>query len=278
MSAQYLPRDRALHENFLKATSEQQRDYAFNELMRIVQARAVDGWSKDKSQVITLSAMAKKITKSIRAQYKQQIEFCFPKVEPFRLKTRLVKSWISKVAPEYAIKNDDEDFGIDIEYSELDGFWLDQGPERMAVLFNWVAALEAWDYCDPMPLSQMISIHTIPPEFMEIVASIVSGKRMPNKKGAAKLRGISPSQRMFVAAEIMALRTIPKVSLDSCNADVRLKMAEERGVELTLIRKELENKLKKVDLRFAAICGLSVEGVKDLVDALKQKCKTFPKL
>ncbi|WP_233078826.1 hypothetical protein [Rheinheimera soli] len=278
MQEQYLPKDKALHNNFLKSTPDQQRSYALDELSRIVKGRAADKWSKDDKQLITLSAMAKSVAESIRTDYQQQIEFCFPTPEPYRLKTYQVQLWITDVAPEYARKNNTEDFVIDYEYSELDGFWLDLAPERMCVLFNWVAALEAWDYCDPEPLSKMIAIHTIPPEFMEIVASIVSGTRRPNKKGAAKLRGVLPSQRMFVAATILALRTIPEAALDSIHADTRSRIAEERGVDLMVIRRELEGKLRKTDRRFAEICGLSVDGVKDLTESLKYKCKNFPKL
>lgn len=280
MAEQYLPKDRALHENFLKANAEQQRDYALNELMQIVKARASDAWSKDKKQVITLSEMAKKITQSIRSDYQQQIEFCFPDPDPFRLKTRQVKEWISGLAPEYAKRNDKEGYVIDYEYSELgDNVHIGYpAPARMCKLFNWVAALDAWDYCDPEPLSKMIEFHSIPPEFMKIVADIISGKRKQNKRGAAKLKSVPPDQRMLVAVAILSYRQFPEAVLSSANADRRAEIAADRGVDPIVIRRELEASQKKWDQAFADLCGLSVEGVKDLTDALKRKCKTFPNL
>ena len=281
MADQYLPKDKTLHKNFLKATPEQQRSYAVGELMRIVKSRAADKWSKDSKQAITLSEMANIITESIRADYQQQIEFCFPTPEPFRLKTKQVKTWIAEDAPAYAINNDDAGYAIDYEYSELDdnvGIGYPPAPARMCKLFNWVAALEAWDYCDPEPLSKMITLHAIPPEFMPIVASIVSGKRTPNKKGAAKLKGVPPDQRMLIAVAILSYRQLPEAVLSPANADKREEVADKRKVGLKDVRRELETSLKKWDQAFADLIGLSVDGMKDLTDSLKQKCKNFPNL
>lgn len=75
-------------------------------------------------------------------------------------------------------------------------------PSRMNDLWEWVVALDSWDYCDPEPLSELLlKKQTIPAEFLQPLADIIFGKRKPNKRAASKLK-IPARDRMKIAGSI----------------------------------------------------------------------------
>ena len=73
--------------------------------------------------------------------------------------------------------------------------------KRMLELWDWVAAIDAFDFNDPEPLNTLRALQSDPPELRPVLASIDAGDRKPNRKAAAKLK-IPAGERMKVAAPI----------------------------------------------------------------------------
>ncbi len=74
--------------------------------------------------------------------------------------------------------------------------------DRGQALWPWIAALDAFDYCDPRPLATLLRDRpVVPGEVKLALADIVEGRRKPNKRAAAKLK-LEAAERMKIAREL----------------------------------------------------------------------------
>lgn len=143
--------------------------------------------------------------------------------------------------------------------------------------FNWIAAIDSWDFCDPTPLKEMILRHPIPPELLPIIADIVSGERKPKTKAAAKLL-VPANQRIVLASVMLSLRSIPEDILNKRTSPNYDDVANEKGIEPSELIHEYRKTLKRLDKRFTEITGVSAGTVRNIINDLKDKIKKYPKL
>lgn len=153
-------------------------------------------------------------------------------------------------------------------------------PSRMNDLWPWVMALDAWDYCDPSPLSELVKKWPIPDEFKGAVSDIIAGRRKQKRKAAAKLK-IAASERMKLAAFLstgldvvgsFTMRgTIPSLDDIADKCIVNPKIVEPKKVVDWL------NKEKREIIELGASeAGVSTETIEDLLRDLREKINKWP--
>jgi len=143
--------------------------------------------------------------------------------------------------------------------------------------FNWMASIDAWDYCDSKSLSEMILNHQIPDELRHVIASIIRGERKQNKRGAAKLK-IDADQRMIVAAVSLGLLLLPEAVLSKRTRPTYLDVADVECLEPIELKRRYEYVLKEVYMDIASSCEVSVETLENLLRELKEKIKKYPNI
>lgn len=143
--------------------------------------------------------------------------------------------------------------------------------------FQWVASIDAWDYCDSRPLAEMVENHAVPVELRHVLASIVSGNRKQNKRGAAKLK-IDADQRMLIAASFLSLLQIPEAVLGKRTRPSYFEVADKEGVEYIDLHRKYERYVKTMYSRIAGAAGISVETLENLLRELKEKIKKYPNI
>jgi hypothetical protein len=288
MSITYKPTDKILHENFFKATAEQQRSYASDELKKIIKGRATDLWSKDTKQNMSLTKVADEVTKGVRKDLAAHIDFVYPKDETFKLKTKDVKFWIKSCAPQYALDINVDPMEIDYEFSETPNLSIcDEAPKDMNLYFNWVVALDAWDYGINEPLSKMMNYHAVPVILRPIIAKIISGERQQKLK--ANSIKIPAGKRLLCISAVLALEKIPTAFLSNrcvvhddngqrINQSNISIIADKNNKEVSEVRTDL-NQIK-VDIRNLIIdkYNVSPETIKSLKKVLKEKISQWPDL
>lgn len=75
---------------------------------------------------------------------------------------------------------------------------------RIMETWQWVVAIDAFDFNDPVPLAEIRKVEVVPHEFESIVAEIDAGEWKPNLKAAAKLK-IAARERMEIAGSLSAV-------------------------------------------------------------------------
>lgn len=143
--------------------------------------------------------------------------------------------------------------------------------------FYWIASIDAWDYCDSKPLAEMVVNHAVPVELRHVLASIVSGERKQNKRGAAKLK-IDADQRMLVAASFLSLLQIPEGVLGKRTQPSYFEIADEKGIEYIDLHRKYERYVKTMYSRIACAAGVSVETLENLLRELKEKINKYPNI
>lgn len=145
-------------------------------------------------------------------------------------------------------------------------------PNRMLELWPWVMALDAWDYCDPNPLSELVKKWPIPDEFKGAVSDIIAGRRKQKRKAAAKLK-IAASERMDVARKAM-------VSVSISNFFGQKQFTAAVSDRDAIEPKDIvgrNRKTKELEMNyFANSCGVTVETIKDLLRDLREKINKWP--
>ena len=143
---------------------------------------------------------------------------------------------------------------------------------------NWIAAVDAWDYCDGSLLGEMLRRHPIPFELQPVIADIVSGERPQNRKAAAKLK-IPAGHRMCVAAWYAHYKrnTIDAVLCRQSATDYHV-LAERECKEIAEMRDELLQVARRFKKEVAELAGISTETLDNLLDELKLKIKNYPKI
>jgi len=152
-------------------------------------------------------------------------------------------------------------------------------PTRMNDLWGWVVAFDSWDYCDPEPLSEMLlKEQTIPPEFLQAFADIVTGKRKSKKKAAAKLK-IPARERMKIAGSIsLVLGLVHAFKFDAINPEGKgsVGIGAQQGREPSEILRELESEHRETIESACKELAVSQETIENLLRDLREKIDRWP--
>ncbi|WP_426357976.1 hypothetical protein ACPUVO_16240 [Pseudocolwellia sp. HL-MZ19] len=171
-------------------------------------------------------------------------------------------------------KNDDIDIYIDTIHNQSPLTIGDFGGDAVSN-FNWIAAIDSWDYSDPTPLSEMVSNHIIPKELRPIISKIISGERKQNKIGGNKLK-LPAKSRLVIASLILELRHVAESGLNGNLIPNYNEVAEIQCVEVIDVIKKYRKYLQEYDQDIMEITGLSKKSVQNLLDDLKRKLKNYP--
>jgi hypothetical protein len=157
-------------------------------------------------------------------------------------------------------------------------------PRRMNELWKWVAALDAWDYCDASLICSLIENNDIPEEFKSPISDILSGKRKQKKKAAAKLK-IPASERMILAYHVSAVigiaNDIRYSTLDPSDLTVTpgaVSVGNYKAIEPIEIIKDLELASRDAIKEGANQANTSTETIENLLRDLRNKINSWPDL
>jgi hypothetical protein len=160
----------------------------------------------------------------------------------------------------------------------------DEMPARMNDLWEWIVALDSWDYCDASLLCTLVENNVIPDEFKQPISDIVSGKRKQKKKAAAKLK-ISAADRMRVAGSVSAILGLIDVikysALDPSDDGAKagaVAVGNYKAIEPIDIIREVEAEGRNAIVSTAAELNVSTETVENLLRDLRVKIKAWPNL
>lgn len=143
---------------------------------------------------------------------------------------------------------------------------------------NWIIAIDAWDYCDPSLLGEILSRHPIPIELRPVIASIITGERKQNKRAAAKIK-IPAGHRLIIAGLYATLKedvidaTLKRTTLHDYH-----DTAEQRGIEVSDYRREVQEDGQKLKNEWAESAGISTETLENLYLELRKKIKNYPNI
>ncbi len=142
----------------------------------------------------------------------------------------------------------------------------------------WVVAIDAWDYCDPEMLATIIVEEPIPEEFKPIVADIISGKRKPNKKAAAKLK-IPARERMRIAFFIsveLGMIDVSKYDVIHPEGKGVVGIGAKYGMEPIDVQRRLEKQARDIIRHYSEEFNVSQETIENLLRDLRKKMETWP--
>lgn len=148
----------------------------------------------------------------------------------------------------------------------------------MRELWHWIVAVDAYDYCDPEPLSDLIVKEQIPTEFIQAVANIISGKRKPNKKAASKLK-IPARERMKIAGAISVnLGLIDGFKFDAINPEGIgvTGIGAREGREPIDVKRDLESEARELMHSCCENLNISQETLENLLRDMRKKIKMWP--
>jgi|SRR5690554_3738985 len=143
---------------------------------------------------------------------------------------------------------------------------------------NWIIAIDAWDYCDSNLLEQMLNKHPLPFELQPVMAEIISGKRVPNKKAAAKLK-VPAGHRLVIAGLYAELKesVIDAVLQRKTLTDYH-DTAESLRIEVHEYQSELQKSAREFKEEWALNAGISTKALENLYYELKEKLKNYPNI
>lgn len=151
--------------------------------------------------------------------------------------------------------------------------WAFSLPANLKKHWAWFAAVWAFDYGDPLPLSVLIQDEQIPAEFKKCVADIVLGSRKPNKKAIAKTK-ILANKRAEAASYISVCKTLRDTVKSKGFAEEHAKTVE----PIELIR------AAETELGLAAASvlneeyGVSLSAVDNLEREAKERLSRWPSI
>lgn len=151
--------------------------------------------------------------------------------------------------------------------------------------WSWVCAIDAFDYCQPEPLAELIRSEPIPQNLRPVIASIVTGQRQPNKKAAAKLK-LPADERLRIAGSLSTVLALIEIikhgavdpSLPGLRGVNMLSDCLERGKgrEPVEILRELEAEARQVIEDTAKQFNVSVETIENLLRDMRRKIADYP--
>jgi len=147
-------------------------------------------------------------------------------------------------------------------------------PSRMNELWGWVVALDSWDYCEPQPLAELLlKEQNIPPEFLQAVADIISGKRVQKKKAASKQKIPARHRMEFARALSLVHGLVDSLKFDAIYLEgkgvVGIGAAKKR--EPNEIIRQLDRQKRETVEAACKEFNVSQETVENLLRALKEK-------
>ncbi|MGJ3230241.1 MAG: hypothetical protein ACFE0P_00410 [Oceanicaulis sp.] len=150
--------------------------------------------------------------------------------------------------------------------------------------FQWIAALDAYDFNDPEPLSEILKSDTpIPEEMRPILARIIRGERAPNKNAAAKSR-IPAADRMHAAAAVSILHGLIDLFQHEKTRDTPdtewvtfvENQSDRKQKEPIDVLKDLTAWRERVVNERAERYGVSPHTIRSLVRLLRKKISSYP--
>ena len=147
-------------------------------------------------------------------------------------------------------------------------------PARFSELWDWIAALDAWDYCDPEPLEKMIHREPIPEELRKAICDIISGRRQQKRKAAAKSK-VPAAKRMHLAHLFSVVSGMRERIVS--DPEMLDRFAEREGTEPREFIQIFDKTAKFVRRHMAETeYGISDETVENLVRDVRQKIRDWP--
>jgi hypothetical protein len=159
---------------------------------------------------------------------------------------------------------------------------FDQIPFRMNELWDWVVAIDAWDYCDSAPLALLVSGAPIPEELRASIADIVSGQRKQKRKGASKLK-IPASERMRIAGCVSLCIGIADMFQFDALGEPGLKQGAEsiaasKGIEPGELIASLAADREEIIQVAMGELGVSRKCIENLLRDFRKKVKNWPNI
>lgn len=146
-------------------------------------------------------------------------------------------------------------------------------PHRLNETWPWFNAVCSWDWGDVGPLAELIRTESIPDEYREAVASIISGERKRDKNWHKSK--IPAAERMKLAGSISTIIDLCRV-LKTGAADGIESMADRLAREPIDIVRELESEARKVQSDAAVHFDVSVETIKKLLRDMRSRIDRWP--
>jgi len=145
-------------------------------------------------------------------------------------------------------------------------------PPDMQENWKWVCALDAYDFDDPEPLSELITVsEQIPKMLRQAVADVIQGKRKPNKKAAAKLK-LPASERMKFAGTVSCLLSI----VDAFKYGDLDGVADRLSIEPIDALRGLEDDAREIIKQASDDFGISIETTENLLRDFRRKIEYWP--
>lgn len=150
-------------------------------------------------------------------------------------------------------------------------------PFDMNENWAWIVALDAWDYCEPSLLAELVLKDPIPEPLKPHISRIVSGERKPNKKAAVKLK-IPATDRMKIAGSLSTvIGLIDVIKHDGKGEYSGIEACADREAkEPQQVLNELEAERERVIHETATQLGVSVETIENLLRDLRKKINEWP--
>lgn len=153
-------------------------------------------------------------------------------------------------------------------------------PDRIHDAWPWIVAIDAFDYCAPDKLADLIASEPIPEELRPVISSIVKGKRKPDKRKAAKLK-LPADDRMGIAGAVsVALGIIDVIKYTTIDSKIPGKgvsvLAERKCREPEEMLRQIEAEARKIMEESADQLGVSVETVENALRDFRKKVDNYP--
>jgi len=145
-------------------------------------------------------------------------------------------------------------------------------------VMDWIAAIDAWDYCDGSLLAILILEEDIPTKLKPIIADIFSGVRVQKKKAASFLK-ISPRERMYIAQSIsinLGLIDVFKTVKMASGESLLEWQSDRNGIEPIESKRWLEKEARQVKEIAAKDLGVSIETIENLLRDFRYKLDNYP--
>lgn len=161
--------------------------------------------------------------------------------------------------------------------------------DRVNEVWEWVIALDAFDFNCVEPLAALVRSKSIPDDLRPIVADIISGNRKPNLRAAAKLK-IPAGERMKIAGTLSAVLGLidmfkhEKIFDLAYGLEERVERpaidirADASGSDPLDVVQELDAKRQETIASAARDLGVSTETVENLLRDLRRKIREYPNL
>lgn len=153
-------------------------------------------------------------------------------------------------------------------------------PEAFRAAWEWVVALDAYDYGDRRPLADLIGRDEIPADLRKIIACIIAGDRKPNLKAAAKLK-VPAAERMRIAGSLSVVLDLGdrlRVGRDPEGLRHLDRGADRFGQEAIDAVRWIENESRQAVDDTATQLGVSVETIENLLRELRKKIEKYPNI